>query len=85
MVKGLPYEGVRFINRQWHLSLLFGDSTVWRFITLKAFLRPCGSTTCRFGNVEESFVEVRGADSTLKKEVLWCGNSSIESKEISLH
>ena len=44
-----------------------------------------GSTTCRFGNVEESFVEVRGADSTLKKEVLWCGNSSIESKEISLH
>ena len=52
---------------------------------MKALLRLFGSTTCRFGNVEESFVEVRGADSTLKKEVLWCGNSSIESKEISLH
>ena len=58
---------------------------VWWFITSKAFLRLCGSTTCRFVNVEESCVEVHGADSTLKKEVLWCGNSSIESKEISLH
>ena len=36
-------------------------------------------------NVEESGVEVHGADSTLEKEVPWCGNSSIESKEISLH
>ena len=27
-------------------------------------------------------MEVHGADSALEKEVLWCGNSTIESKEI---
>ena len=54
-------------------------------LTLKAFLRLFGPTACKFISVEESYVEVRGAGSALRKEVLWCEDSSIGSKEISLY
>ena len=64
--------------------------TVLRFysvevLNFKGLSTSLGSTAYKFISVEESYVEVRGAGSTLRKEALWWGDSPIKSKEISLY
>ena len=65
-------------------------STVLRFYSVEVLNFKGLSTflwidACKFISVEESYVEVRGAGSTLRKEALRGGDSSIKSKEISLY
>ena len=58
-------------------ALLCEESGVWRLLASKVFFDSVVRQRGGSLSVEESGVEIRCADSTLGKEALWSGGSSL--------